>query len=68
MSTITVGEYKGKEKEAVMEKAQISVIWGVGVFVAFFLFLLSVGETQGGPPKPFVIECPGDSIQAAHHW
>jgi len=64
MSTITVGENKGKDKEAIMEKAQISVIRGVGVFVAFFLFLLSVGETQGAPPKPFVIECPGDSIQA----
>ncbi len=64
MSTITVGENKGKDKEAIMEKAQISVIRGVGVFVAFFLFLLSVGETQGAPPKPFVIECPGGSIQA----
>jgi len=64
MSTITVGENKGKDKEAIMEKAQISVIRCVGVFVAFFLFLLSVGETQGAPPKPFVVECPGDSIQA----
>ena len=64
MSTITVGENKGKDKEAVMEKAKISVIRGVGVFVAFFLFLLSVGETQGAGPKPFVVECPGGSIQA----
>ena len=64
MSTITVGENKGKDKEAVMKMAQISVIRGVGVFVAFFLFLLSVGETQGAPPKPFVVECPGGSIQA----
>jgi len=48
-----------------MEKAQISIIRGVGVFVAFFLFLLSGGETQGGgPKKPFVLKCPGGSIQA----